>query len=778
MKKVTIYINFKFVENVSLEDILMRIRLCIYGHLIRPLRRQLKEGNVKGYANSKKGLPAFTSSVMIEGDRLLSNIREYNSQVILDFDKLDEKELIRVKEVICLCKYTLACFVSPSGNGLKVLVSVSSGIEDHLNAFLSVQKFYMAITGHDSDPSGKDVTRLCFVSMDEQLYYNPQAFVFETGISEAVADQGLENKISSADAIPVKKVVLSDEMQRIQNIYKRCIVQVERDYVFIEGQRNVFVHALARQMRWSGISESTCLTMLKQDYNFDEKEVCDCVKSAYSYNWSGNIKNTTGIEKTVKKGEKGKGSGKVQKAGSQIDTNDIPTEEDIPDDPPQKSKRRRREQWDIETVEKLINHWYDLRYNEVIGVVEWRMAGSDEPFQRIIDYWENTMYCELMRHDIYIPFNTFHSLLSSRFARNFNPFQDYFNNLPLWDGVTDYIGQLCDTVKTLDDEYFRFCFRKWFVAYVASLLVDDIINHTVIVFIGSQGVGKTSWMKSLVPKEFKNYLGSAVMQADSKDTSIMLSECVLIILDEMESLNRKDLASFKEMITRPWIRVRRPYGHNSENLHRHASFIASVNFEQILTDPSGSRRYLCSKVASINYKHNVDINLCMAQALALFKSGFEFWFDQENIKELCIRNEDFQAKWIEEELIETWMRPVTREEWNDRKKFANGNNIVLMTATEITTKVAEKAKMHMDNNSVTRVGRILKKLNYERIRKGNNYSYMVRLIDAEVVKMNNDTLEDENIDFSKRYLTRGQVEMDDRFNDISLASHNDDEGPF
>ena len=193
---------------------------------------------------------------------------------------------------------------------------------------------------------------------------------------------------------------------------------------------------------------------------------------------------------------------------------------------------------------------------------------------------------------------------------------------------------------------------------------------------------------------------------------------------------------------RPEIRIRRPYGRNSENLPRRASFIASVNFEQVLTDPSGSRRYLCSKVESLDYQHIVDIDGAMAQAYALYKSKFKFWFDQEEIKDLTNRNEDFMSKSVEEELIETWLRPVTMEEWKTKNQFVNGQNIQLMTATQIATKIMEKARIILLDNTIVKIGKILKKNGFERIRKGNNYSYMLRIVEAETVEMGCRTLED------------------------------------
>jgi len=832
--EVTQYENLnKDVGHFSLEGIFDDVKYGVWQYLVDPLRQMLMEGNAKGYSASKLKLPAITPCALFNGRRIQPNILRYNQIIILDFDKMTPEEMKRLKTLICLCLYTYACFVSPSGNGLKVFVRVSTCAEQHKMAFLAVQQFYMALTGFEIDPSGKDVTRLCFVSYDPDLYYNPNAVVFvplegeiqtwppaapdkpvlgdekknESNIGNegnvgaangnAIENQNNENgrpqgrplhfqqlpdKLSDgsesskdipswATHQPVSRSDSNSDYDKIQ----RCKDYVERHCSFVVGQRHTYVFALAIQFRCRGFDESFTLSELLRDYNFDEKEVRSCVKYAFSYVWVndplyGNgrpqgkytVEPAIGNEGNVgaalvaahgdaienQKNENGRPQGRplhFQQSPAQNlpaqDTNDEKADTK-PDDPTKEKRRPGRKRYEIKKVEYLISQWYETRYNVVTGVIEWRHRNSNEAFRRLEDHEENSMFRWLHHAEQKIPIQTLHNLINSDYSPDFNPFIAYAHGLPLWDGVTDYISQISATVKATDEEYWTFCFRKWFVAYAVSLINDEIINHTVIVFVGIQGVGKSSWMKLLVPKALRNYLGTAALQTDSKDTAIQLTECALIILDEMENLNRHDLASFKELITRPEIRIRRPYGRNSENLPHRASFIASVNYQQILTDPSGSRRYLCQKVLSLDYKHQINIDLAMAQAYALYKRGFKFWFDQEEIHELNERNEDFMSKSVEEELIELWFRPVTKEEFLNRSTLKWGINILLMTATQIAIKLMEKAKVTLLDNTLVKIGKAMHKLKYERVRKKNNYFYLVRMVDFEAVERDSRTLED------------------------------------
>jgi hypothetical protein len=700
MNIVSLFTKFNQITgNHPIEELLRMIKDGTFAPMIVTLREMVKAGDLVGYAEAKKKLPAFTTSGMFDGGRKMEFIVDYTQILALDIDKLPDEALARIKELVCASHYTFACFVSPSGKGLKILVKVNSELPEHKMAFLKLQSYYRMLTGVEIDPSGKDVTRLCFVSLDEELYHNPSAKVFDALCEE-------------------------QETQETITRYIRCIALVEKKETFVEGGRNAFVFALALKMRRDGQSEEMTLRLLLRDYCYDEKEVRNSVKSAFGYLWEE--KEGENVRQPVPP---------IQEKLSVDMQNDALVVE-------AESKPRKREKYNIRKVEELLNAWYETRYNTVTGVIEWKQAGTDQSFVRLEDKHEHTMFRNLHLAKQLIPISTLHIIIHSNFSPDYHPFLSYFKELKPWDGKTDFIGLLADTVKTKDQEYWRFCFRKWIVTMVASMIVDKIINHTIILLVGGQGIGKTTWISSILPPKLKEYLGTAILQADSKDSLIQLAECALIILDELENLNRKDLNSFKELMTRPGIRIRRPYGRNSENLPRRSSILASLNDEQILTDLTGSRRYLCATVTEPIKGNDIDMDLVMAQAYALFLDGFRYWFDLEEIRELKVHNEEYRSKSVEEELVETWMVPVTRADWDRKSQFLGGHNFMLMNASQIAVKLMEKAKIMLNDNAVVKIGKIMKKLGYEKIRKGNSTAYMLRLLDAETVDRGMRTLEE------------------------------------
>ena len=124
----------------------------------------------------KSKLPAFTVSATFNESRKLEHLNKYNSVIHLDYDKVED--ISQAKQLLCNIKYTYCVFVSPSGNGLKVFVRVDSKLENHKEAFNSLREYYDTIVGVDSDKSVKDVTRLCFISYDPDLYINSEAPMF------------------------------------------------------------------------------------------------------------------------------------------------------------------------------------------------------------------------------------------------------------------------------------------------------------------------------------------------------------------------------------------------------------------------------------------------------------------------------------------------------------------------------------------------------------------------------------------------------------------------
>ena len=672
---VSIFQNFNEVsEDLALPAVLDLIQNGRYREQIENLRTLLQEGKEKEYSSRKKSLPAYTPSATYKGGRKMEFMQEYTGFIILDLDKIPDSQLLTIKTAATAIPYTYACFISPGNNGLKILIRTDAKLINHAAVFNELKIRYESMLNFPIDPSGKDVTRLCFFSYDPELYFNPSSEIFSTRTT--MIDTDINNVVDQ----------LEQRQLDITNDYSNWIkIGFALTGALGEGGREYF-HRISRLS--SKYESATC------DKQFDK-----CLKA----NGSGTTAKTLfflakqyGIDiSTVR-------------SFDLTETVALP-----PATTQEETGKKKKKQNIIVQIEKYLSNGVTMRFNIVSGIIEIKDTSKDE-FVPMDDYLENSMLCALLKSNIPCSTARLRSVINSNFSKKYDPFKQYFDQLPAWDGETDHIKQLSQTISTTDDQFWQFCFKKWIVASVASLLVPKIVNHTAIIFSGPQGIGKTTWMENLCPAGLRQYLFSGTINPTNKDTLIQLTECWFINMDELENMNRTEIGTLKEVITKSAIRTRRAYGHNNETLPRRASFMGSVNTSQFLNDSTGSRRFLCFEVLSIDYQHKVEIDKVYSQALALFHQGFRFYFDKNEISEITANNEQYQVKTIEEELLLTWFR---KPEPHETPIYLN-TSLILHRLT-IYSKISTTT-----GNTIT-LGKALKKHNFQRVKKKGNYVYSV-----------------------------------------------------
>jgi len=371
-------------------------------------------------------------------------------------------------------------------------------------------------------------------------------------------------------------------------------------------------------------------------------------------------------------------------------------------------------------VQKYLNKKWTFRYNEVLGRTEFQFINNGNMGYIILtDYDLNSIHLELSENDYNINIDALRKLLKSKYVKRYNPFNDYFNNLPKWDGETDYIDMLASTVNTTDNEFFKTIFKKWMVAMVASLVEDKLINHTFLIFTGGQGIGKTTWINNLVPEELREYYYAGAINPSNSDSKIQLAENMLINVDELQGMSSKGLEDLKALVTVRDIKVRRPYASIHESLPHRASFAGSVNSTNFLSDTTGNRRFLCFEVNEIHYEHGISIDNVFSQALYLFKNGFRFYLNKEEIEQLNVHNEAFVKHSLIEEALIKWLEPCEE----------NDNEATFGSATEILTVLAVfEEKLKVDDSNLQKLGKALRKYGFKRIKKAGNYVYVYKTI--------------------------------------------------
>ncbi|MGY2132352.1 VapE domain-containing protein [Hymenobacter sp. HD11105] len=377
----------------------------------------------------------------------------------------------------------------------------------------------------------------------------------------------------------------------------------------------------------------------------------------------------------------------------------------------------------LQRQEDYLNKHCDFRFNQVKGRIEFRNKGEPE-FRPLLDYDTNSLWRALSKAKIRSPISTLINVLHSSFTPKYDPFLEYLDSLPPWDQTTDYLQLLADTVNTTNNELWSRWLRKWVVAMVGSLKQTEVVNHSVLVLAGGQGVGKTTWIENLAPRSLKEYTFSGVVDPGNKDTLVHLAECMLINLDELENLSKSEIGALKSLITQSTINLRRPYARSSEKLPRRASFAGSINSRQFLNDTTGSRRFLCTDVVGIDNAHNLDMDLVLSQALWLFENGFQFWFDQNEIAEVHENNHQYQHSTYEEEMLLKAFSPAKKDEAGS----------LFWTTSEIAAELRSCYNVGNDPGSLLRLGKALAKNAFVRSKKSDQrYKYWLKRVDGGTI---------------------------------------------
>lgn len=277
MATCTIFKNFTYpVENVSLIILCNRIASGQYKEQVAAIRKLIAEGKVEQAQEKKQQLPAFTPSATFKEKRLLPNLDQYSGFVHLDFDKLSPQQMIDAFNIIASIHHTFCCFTSPSGNGLKVFVEVTSDEENHELAYHQVREHYEKATGLKADIKCKDITRLCFVSDDPQLYkniYNEKFLI----VNEIKKVSGPIETHTSEKSQP------DNESDNCLQSFEQQILFTNQKSNYEHGNRNNYVYMLASNCNRAGINIEDCLYFCKLRFDLTEKEIKAAVESAYKH---------------------------------------------------------------------------------------------------------------------------------------------------------------------------------------------------------------------------------------------------------------------------------------------------------------------------------------------------------------------------------------------------------------------------------------------------------------------------------------------------------------
>ena len=305
----------------------------------------------------------------------------------------------------------------------------------------------------------------------------------------------------------------------------------------------------------------------------------------------------------------------------------------------------------VETA-RMIRHLksrYVFRYNTVMGYTEYRPNHTwVEQWQPCDDQVINSMTIAARLAGLDVWDKDVRRYVQSSMIPQCDPIDDFLWRVhDKWDGQTDHIALLARCVQC-DVPQWETWFRKWFLAMVAQWMLphQQYGNSLVPLLISPQGDGKTSFCRMLLPPELSWGFLENLDVSEKRQTLQAMHNFLLINLDEFNKISPKLQEGFlKNVIQLPNVKIKRPYGRHVEEFRRYASFIATTNEASVLTDATGSRRFICIKLtAPINTDYKPNYEGLYGQAYTLItQKTTDWWLTADEVTAVMAHNREYQV---------------------------------------------------------------------------------------------------------------------------------------
>ena len=675
--------------------------------------RSYRQTGSKTFKNESQ---LFAVPCLFEGGKGRSNIRQLTGMSLVDFDhaigseerrvKSEEsisdgewkafvaKELNILKRKAIADPHTLLCYITMSGNGLRVIFTYEiapefSGVPKdeeevkkfeayYQQAFYAGNAYYEKLLGAKADMQCKNITRLSGLAHDPEVFLRPQSEVIPFTAEE----------ISTAATAYVKQSKEDKQMQRIQTYFDTLIApQLAKAKIeFRSGSHNDYVMRVGYKLAERRFSKKVALRWAMQkfgkDYSDTEQVINSCFANASPHGKQGGGGDNRGDNKTAT----------------------------------------------VEEIKSFLDGHISLRFNEITSRVEYEIPADNTDAHRFMpvnDRIVNSLWSQ-MSTITRVNIQDMYRVIESDYVPVFNPFKEYLNNLSK-PGEQDYIRELAQTVRVKGGEQeqklWHLYLKKWLVGMVASWISEDVVNNVILVLIGEQGAYKTTWFNYLLPPPLKQYFYTKTnANRMSKDDILTLAQYALVCCEELDTMRPAELNQLKAAVTMPSIDERAAYAHYHEHRKHIASFCGTGNNTQFLSDPTGNRRWLPFEVESIlsPREHPFHYEGIYAQALSLYTSGFQYWFTKEEIQELNRHNKQFETPHLEHELVDLYFhRPIDSE----LGEFISVARALQMISNGISQKL-----------SAVNVGRAFSDLGFKRVRTNSCRGFIVVCRTPEEIK--------------------------------------------
>lgn len=359
-----------------------------------------------------------------------------------------------------------------------------------------------------------------------------------------------------------------------------------------------------------------------------------------------------------------------------------------------------REQYLSLQTEEFMNRRYEFRHNTQIGEVEYRERCSFFfRFRPIDKRMQNSIQLDAQSEGIAIWDRDVDRYLHSNRIPIYNPLEEFLFHLPNWDGK-DRIAELASQVPC-NNPHWATLFHRWFLNMVSHWRGGDktYANSTSPLLVGAQGTRKSTFCRDLIPPELRGYYTDSIDFSRKRDAEMYLNRFALINIDEFDQVTLTQQGFLKHILQKPVVNLRKPYGSSVQELQRFASFIATSNQKDLLTDPSGSRRFICIEVAgTIDTTHPIDYGQLYAQAMYEIYHGERYWFNEEDEAIMTESNREFEQT-----------PPTMQLFYRSFKASENEKDGEYLSPMEILDIIQKTTSIPLSSSKVSQFGRLLQK---------------------------------------------------------------------
>ena len=302
-------------------------------------------------------------------------------------------------------------------------------------------------------------------------------------------------------------------------------------------------------------------------------------------------------------------------------------------------------------IELFLNENYVFRRNTLNGKVEYAVLPKADVFRPLTKEALNSIVIRAKREQILekgSPKTEITEYVESEEVSEYNPAQAFLTTLPKWDGQ-NHIARIFGRIPGISSEQLNYL-TIWLRSALAHWLQRDMLhgNECVPTFIGSQGCGKTTFVRRLLPPELREYYLDHLNLSNKFDKEMALTNNLIVNLDELEAIGVKQQSKLKQTLSVSKVNGRPIFGRTQQDRPRYASFVATTNNPHPLTDPTGSRRYICIQIPDghlINNEGDIDYLQLYAQVVyELQELKAPYWFSNDEVARIQQLNQDFMEQ--------------------------------------------------------------------------------------------------------------------------------------